>query len=646
MKTITLRKINILLSALIMALTCLYGPVAKALPPAVSDFSLTARNFVQVDDRTFEFDIYLLDSDAAQPFQLASVQCGLTVNTAIFAGGSLSVLPVAGTSGLAAAQAPLHASFISGNGADVIRLAGENPPGNGNGTVISGVAPGTRIIRLRVVSTVAFPKGSLANLAFVSGSAVAPSYATRVAAYQAGSNVQLDVTAGVNALVLENPVLNAGFPTAFTVTGGGSCCPSAAGLAIGLAGSQAGVSYTLLNNGVQAGTPVSGTGVSFNFPGLYPAGHYTVSATNASGTVSMPNAADIFYYPAPATTAASNSPICAATALNLTGGPSGMTAYAWTGPNGFSSALQNPTLGNATPAASGTYTLTATNSYGCGVAASVTVTVNPLPVPVITGPTGICAYTAGAAYSTDPTKTSYTWNVSGGWIAAGAGSSTILVNWGGAGAGSVSVNYSSGTCTAAAPTVLNVSVYSPPVVSRNVANVTVATGQTSCSDAQQTVTVAGGGTSWVVNAGGNAYLVAGVNVLLEPGARVSNGGHLHAYIADDCAYCNLPKNTVPIAGADPEIEEKQVVTAVDPGDVLLYPNPARGSITFDFGLSASNGEKARVVIYDLQGRIVRDIEIPASGRSSVDLSGLARGLFPVRISTENRCLTKKIIITD
>lgn len=44
---------------------------------------------------------------------------------------------------------------------------------------------------------------------------------------------------------------------------------------------------------------------------------------------------------------------------------SGGTIYAWTGPNSFSSSLQNPTILNSTIAMSGIYTVSVSNVYGC-----------------------------------------------------------------------------------------------------------------------------------------------------------------------------------------------------------------------------------------------------------------------------------------
>ena len=79
----------------------------------------------------------------------------------------------------------------------------------------------------------------------------------------------------------------------------------------------------------------------------------------------------------PIATASSNTPICAGTSLNLTGG--GIGTYAWAGPNSYSSTSQSPTIANTTVAASGTYTIKVTNVSGCISTATTSVTVNPNP---------------------------------------------------------------------------------------------------------------------------------------------------------------------------------------------------------------------------------------------------------------------------
>ena len=61
----------------------------------------------------------------------------------------------------------------------------------------------------------------------------------------------------------------------------------------------------------------------------------------------------------PETPVASNDgPVCAGAALQLSTAAVAGATYSWTGPNGFTSSLQNPTIPGATPAATGLYSVT------------------------------------------------------------------------------------------------------------------------------------------------------------------------------------------------------------------------------------------------------------------------------------------------
>ena len=77
----------------------------------------------------------------------------------------------------------------------------------------------------------------------------------------------------------------------------------------------------------------------------------------------------------------SNGPICMGATLNLTSSLSLSGVYNWTGPNGFTSNVQNPSITNATTLASGTYFLSITyNGLACSIDTSINVVVNPNPV--------------------------------------------------------------------------------------------------------------------------------------------------------------------------------------------------------------------------------------------------------------------------
>ncbi|MCU7616801.1 T9SS type B sorting domain-containing protein [Chryseobacterium sp. PBS4-4] len=79
----------------------------------------------------------------------------------------------------------------------------------------------------------------------------------------------------------------------------------------------------------------------------------------------------------------SNSPVCINSNIQLTA--TGGTTYAWTGPNGFTSTLQNPTISNAIAANAGTYTCQITGSGACDGSFTVNVVVgdNTPPVPTL-----------------------------------------------------------------------------------------------------------------------------------------------------------------------------------------------------------------------------------------------------------------------
>lgn len=126
-------------------------------------------------------------------------------------------------------------------------------------------------------------------------------------------------------------------------------------------------------NGVYRLTPAS-TGYSFAPTEI------TLPALTTGGAIGQNFTATRAVTCPVSTTATNSAPsglVCAGGSVSLmTPSISGAT-YSWTGPNGFTSNQQNPTLANLTPAASGVYTVTVSVS-GCAstVQASTNLTVN------------------------------------------------------------------------------------------------------------------------------------------------------------------------------------------------------------------------------------------------------------------------------
>lgn len=120
------------------------------------------------------------------------------------------------------------------------------------------------------------------------------------------------------------------------------------------------------------------TWVSNSSASNFGAGNYNVCARTSTGCQACVNV--VVTDPAPSSTTVSNTgPYCEGSTIQLNSNAPGGSVYDWTGPNGFTSNLANPTILNATVINAGTYNLTITG--GCNASASTNVVVNVAPNP-------------------------------------------------------------------------------------------------------------------------------------------------------------------------------------------------------------------------------------------------------------------------
>ncbi len=106
-------------------------------------------------------------------------------------------------------------------------------------------------------------------------------------------------------------------------------------------------------------------------------GNYQVVVSNQAGCSAASNIIPVTVNPLPAMpTAGSNSPVSLGGSINLTASTIAGAVYSWTGPNGFTSNVQNPSIPNADPSMNGTYEVTATVGGCASAPGSVNVTVS------------------------------------------------------------------------------------------------------------------------------------------------------------------------------------------------------------------------------------------------------------------------------
>ncbi len=143
-------------------------------------------------------------------------------------------------------------------------------------------------------------------------------------------------------------------------------------------------------------------------PSIAGPGNHTITYT-ISGACGSSSSTIITVYQSPTATAQSNSPICEGTTLQLSVNTVPNSSYQWSGPNNFSSTLQNPSIQNVNLTYNGTYTVTVTDNNQCYAISSVNVIINPSPSVTITANNPVCKgstlnITATAGYA------SYSWS--------------------------------------------------------------------------------------------------------------------------------------------------------------------------------------------------------------------------------------------
>jgi len=138
-------------------------------------------------------------------------------------------------------------------------------------------------------------------------------------------------------------------------------------------------------------TNIVATGQSVNIQNITSDSIFYLQVTTTNGCPYVMDSVQVLLSPAlPAPPIQFNSPICEGEALNLI--TAFAPAYNWSGPNGFTSTIQNPVIPSATTADSGLYTLSILDGNGCpSLDSTVNIFVYSLPqLTTAVGPSALC----------------------------------------------------------------------------------------------------------------------------------------------------------------------------------------------------------------------------------------------------------------
>ena len=103
----------------------------------------------------------------------------------------------------------------------------------------------------------------------------------------------------------------------------------------------------------------------------------------------------------------SSATVCAGQSINLIGNSTNGSTYNWTGPSGFNSSLQSPSISNVSNIQSGIYYLIVSNAYCSSTSQSLAVAVSEISLSVVSSASTIClgssttltAMTSAVSYS-------------------------------------------------------------------------------------------------------------------------------------------------------------------------------------------------------------------------------------------------------
>src|SRR5450759_2242700 len=264
------------------------------------------------------------------------------------------------------------------------------------------------------------------------------------------------------------------------------------------------------------------------------AGAYKVTVTAATGCTAT-NTTSVIVNALPIATAGSNSPVCEGNIINLTS--SGGTGYSWSGPNGFISNAQNPSIPNPNTSMTGAYKLTVTAASGCTATNTTSVIVNALPIATAGSNSPVCE--GNTIILTSSGGTGYSWSGPNGFISNAQNPSIPNANTAMTGAYKVTVTAATG-CTATNTT--SVIVNALPIATAG-SNSPVCVGNTI------NLTSSGGtGYSW---SGPNAFTSILQNPSISPADTTMSGAYkVTVTAATGCTATNTTSvivNALPIA---------------------------------------------------------------------------------------------------
>jgi len=183
-------------------------------------------------------------------------------------------------------------------------------------------------------------------------------------------------------------------------------------------------------------------------------------------------------------------------------------------------------------------------------------------------------------------------------------------------------------------------------LNRELRDIAISDGATVCYSASQVITVAGAGTTFLVETGGEASLIAGQAIRFYTGTKVDPGGYLSAKIAPSGPFCSGPGYQPVITGTEANATPEPATSTPAGNRTLfsLHPNPNTGRFLIEFHTEEPADEQAAILIYSPAGEVVYRTTVMTGQPLPVRLESCKPGLYILRVKIGNRQEAAKFII--
>lgn len=276
------------------------------------------------------------------------------------------------------------------------------------------------------------------------------------------------------------------------------------------------------------------------------AGTYTVTATDPIAGCSATATTNVVVNALPNANASSNSPVCAGLSINLSTPSVSGASYVWSGPDGFTSTIRNPSISNAQADNDGNYIVVVTSSAGCTNTSNVTVSVINPPVASASSNSPLCTATT-LNLSASPSGATYAWSGPAGYTSSSQNptrsNATLAMS------GTYTVTVTLGGCSSTSST--TVAVNQAPTGTPTVSNATVCEGSSVTLNANQGLPVSYSASPNVSIPDNN---VSGVNSTITiPAQTIASATQLtiginvnHTWVGDVIAKVTSPSGVITV----------------------------------------------------------------------------------------------------